>query len=119
MHPLQRKVLELMEQRIDSDPELGAAVAEYRDAASKMPPIMPHFGLRFGSSAALKTVTDRLQAGISPELAKRTSIWEVPPYEPIDGLPDIRQVFVWTNVFSIGTAGLEQAIELQVDRART
>jgi len=42
----------------------------------------------------------------------------VPPYEPIDGLPDIRQVFLRTDVLSVGAAGFEQAIELQVERGR-
>lgn len=118
MPVVQQKVLAVLEQRIESDPELGAAIGEYREAARKMPPIMPHLGLRFGSSEALKAVTDRLETGISPELSERIAIWEVPPYEPIEGLPDIRQVFVRTDIFSFGTLGLEQAIELQVDRAR-
>jgi hypothetical protein len=79
---------------------------------------MPHFGLHFGSSAVLQDVLDRQANGISPELKGRFSVWEVPPYKPVEGLPDIRQTFVTTDVFTIGTAGFEQAIELQVDRAR-
>jgi hypothetical protein len=61
---------------------------------------------------------DRLENGISGSLKARIAVFEVPAYEPIDGLPDIRQVFVRTDVISVGGVGLEQAIELQVDRAR-
>lgn len=118
MPEVQQTVLAVLEQRLASDPELAAAIADYREAARKMPPIMPHFGLRFGSSEAVKAAVDRLETAISPALRARIAIWEVPPYEPIEGLPDIRQVFVRTDVFSFGTLGFEQAIELQVDRAR-
>lgn len=114
----QRKIIELLEKKIAEDAELSQAIGEFRDMARKMPPLLPHFGLRFGSSAALQAVLDRLAGGLSPELKSRVSVWEVPPYAPVEGLPDIRQTFVTTDVFTIGTAGFEQAIELQVDRAR-
>lgn len=112
----QRKVVDLLQRKIDDDPELRGAVEEYRDAARKAPPIMPHFGLRYGSSDALQAVIDKLEHALSPALKARVSVFEVPAYKPIDGLPDIRQVFVRTDVFTIGTAGFEQAIELQVER---
>ena len=118
MPEVHRRVIDVMEQRIAADPELRAAVEEYRETARKMPPIMPHFGLRYGSSQALQEVLDRLERSVSAALGERVSVWEVPPYEPIDGLPDIRQVFVRTDVLSVGTAGFEQAIELQVERGR-
>lgn len=114
----QRKVLDLMEQKIASDPELQGAVSEYRAAVEAMPPIMPHFGLRYGSPEALQAVMDKLEHGLSPELKARVSLYEVPPYAPIEGLPDIRQVFVRTDVLSVGAGSSEQAIELQVDRSR-
>jgi hypothetical protein len=41
----------------------------------------------------------------------------VPAYKPIEGLPDIRQIFVRTDVFFVGAASFEQAIELQVVRS--
>lgn len=114
----QRIVLDLMEQKIAADKELQDAVEAYRGKARAMPPIMPHFGLRYGSTDALQAVMDRLAHDISPALKERIALFEVPAYKPIDGLPDIRQVFVRTNVFSVGAAGFEQAIELQVDRSR-
>jgi hypothetical protein len=114
----QRKVLDLMKAKIEQDPELNAAISEFRDAARKMPPLVPHFGLRYRSSAELKAVTDRIEQGLSTALKARVGLFEVPHYDPVEGLPDIRQVFVTTDVFTIGTAGFEQAIELQVDRAR-
>jgi hypothetical protein len=114
----QQKVLDLMKAKIAADPELDAAISEFREAAHRMPPMMPHFGLRYRSSAELKAVTDRIGNGLSPALKARVGLFEVPHYDPVGGLPDIRQVFVTTDVFTIGTAGFEQAIELQVDRAR-
>lgn len=112
----QRKVLDLMEKQIAANPELGDAVREYRETAQKMPAIMPHFGLRYRSVAQLQAVIERVENSLSPALKARVELFEMPAYEPIDGLPDIRQVFVRTDVFSVGTAGMEQAIELQVVR---
>jgi len=114
----QRKVVDLMAAKIAADPELRAAVDEYRQAAQQMPAIMPHFGLRYGSAAELGEVMDRLQNKLSPALKERVGLFEMPAYEAIDGLPDIRQVFVRTDVFSVGAVGFEQAIELQVDRGK-
>ena len=82
-----------------------------------MPPILPHFGLRYGSADELQAVMNRLEHELSSALRERVSLFEVPAYEPIDGLPDIRQVFVVTDVLSVGAAGFDQAIELQVDRS--
>jgi hypothetical protein len=116
MPEVQRRVIDLLQRRMETDPEVREAVAAYRETAAKMPPLMPHFGLRYGSHDQLQAVTETLERGLSPALKARVAVWEVPPYEPIDGLPDIRQVFVRTDVLSIGAAGFEQAIELQVVR---
>jgi hypothetical protein len=116
MPEVQRKVIDLLQSRMETDPELREAVEVYRETARNMPPIMPHFGLRYRSPQRLQAVMDKLEHGLSPALKARVALWEVPPYEPIDGLPDIRQVFVRTDVLTIGAAGFEQAIELQVER---
>ena len=113
----QRKMLDLMARQIAADPELGDAVRDYREAAKKMPAIMPHFGLRYRSPAELEAVIERLENSLSPALKSRVGLFEMPAYQPIPGLPDIHQVFVRTDVFSVGAAGMEQAIELQVVRA--
>ena len=113
----QRKAIDLMKQRIAEDEELRDAVEAYREQGRNMPPIMPHFGLRYGSADELQSVMSRLEHELSPALKERVSLFEVPRYEPIDGLPDIRQVFVVTDVLSVGAAGFDQAIELQVDRS--
>jgi hypothetical protein len=116
MPEVQRKMVDLLQRRMETDPELREAVQAYRETAASMPPIMPHFGLRYGSVETLQAVVDRLANGLTPALKARVSVWEVPAYEPIDGLPDIRQVFVRTDVLGIGAGGFEQAIELQVAR---
>lgn len=112
----QRVLLDLIEQKSLLDPELRKAKETYRNKARAMPPIMPHFGLRYRSAAAVQKVMDTLQDGISPALKERIGLFEVPAYKPIDGLPDIRQIFVRTDVFFVGAAGFDQAIELQVER---
>ena len=114
----QRTMLDLLEQKIVEDSALRDAVETYRAKARAMPPIMPHFGLRYGSADALQQAMNRLEHGVSPALKARIALFEVPAYQPIAGLPDIRQVFVRTDVFSVGAAGFEQAIELQVERGR-
>ncbi|MDR2857073.1 MAG: hypothetical protein LBV50_04415 [Novosphingobium sp.] len=113
MPPMLLRVVDLLRDRVEHDAGLKEAMAAYRGAVAKAPPLAPHFGIRFGSEAALAAVLDRLAHGLGPELAARVSVWEVPPYEPIDGLPAVRQVFVRTDVMTVGTAGFEQAIELQ------
>lgn len=112
----QRTVLDLLDQKIAADKELNDAVETYRAKVRAMPPMMPHFGLRYSSAAALQKVMDTLENDISSDLKQRIALFEVPAYKPIDGLPDIRQIFVRTDVISVGAAGFEQAIELQVDR---
>lgn len=113
-----RRVMELLERNIAKDPELREALQDYRQAVSEKPPLSPHFGLRYGSHAELDAVVDRLRSALSEGLKDRVSVFEARRYVPRPGLPDIRQVFVRTDVFAMGTAGFEQAIELQVDRAR-
>jgi hypothetical protein len=115
MPKVQSDVLELMERRMVDDAEFREVMTNYRNAARETPAIMPHFGLRYASDEKLEKVMGTL-AALSPPLKDRVSVWEVPPYQPIAGLPDIRQVFVCTDVFMVGSAGLDQVIELQVDR---
>lgn len=114
----QRSMLDLMAQKIADDQQLREVVETYRAKVRAMPPMMPHFGLRYGSADALQKVMATLEHDVSPALKERIAVFEVPAYKPIEGLPDIRQVFVRTDVFSVGAAGFEQAIELQVDRGR-
>lgn len=116
MPKVQSDVLELMERRMEDDAEFREVMTNYRTAARETPAIMPHFGLRYSSQEKLEGVVETLESALSPALKDRVSVWEVPPYRPIAGLPDIRQVFVCTDVFMVGSAGLDQVIELQVDR---
>lgn len=116
MPELLRNVVNLLDKKIEADEELNAAMTTYREAVTRMPPMMPHFGIRFRTGSELGIVVDRLKNNLSPALAERVSVFEVPAYEPIKGLPDIRQVFVRTDVLTIGAAGFEQAIELQALR---
>lgn len=116
MPEVQHRVMELLDRRFEEDVELREAMQAFREATARMPPLMSHFGIRYGSEAEQARVVEKLSGGLSAGLAERVNVWEVPAYKPIGGLPDIRQVFVTTNVLSIGTAGFDQAIELQAVR---
>lgn len=116
MPDILQRTVDLLDRKIGEDKELGDAMAAYRQAAAAMPPIMPHFGIRYGSEDELKAVMARLTDGLAPAVASRVSLFEVPAYEPVPGLPDIRQVFVRTDILTIGTTAFEQAIELQAVR---
>lgn len=107
----------LLQDRMAADAELRSAVEARRERVRTRPASMPHFGLRYRSREALERVLDRLRAGLSADLAGRVSVAEMPAYKPIAGLPDIRQVFVSSDVFAIGSLGLDQVIELQVERS--
>src|SRR5262249_47033517 len=74
------KVIDLIQNKVETDPELREAVQTYRTAAEKAPPLMPHFGLRYGSPDELQTVTDKLANGLSPALKERVWVWEAPVY---------------------------------------
>ncbi len=113
-----RTVVDLMARAIAGDPELQSAVEGFRRNCRSAPGDMPHLGVRFRTAEALDTVIGNLETRLSAALKARVAVDEQPACTPIDGLPDIRQVFVHTDLFCMGGAGFEQAIELQVDRGR-
>jgi hypothetical protein len=118
MSPTQVQFEDLMQKKIAGDPELRDAMKSYRERARKIPASIPHFGLRYPSADALDPVVGRLQNNRSPALRERVAVVEMPAYEPIEGLPNIKQVFVYTDVFAAGPTTYGQAIELQVERGR-
>lgn len=117
MAPDDVALVALLQEKLATDAELSSALAARRERVRTRPASMPHFGLRYRSTEAIERVLDRLRAGLSADLARRVAVEEMPAYRPIAGLPDIRQVFVSSDVFAIGSLGLDQVIELQVERA--
>jgi hypothetical protein len=57
-----------------------------------------------------------LRTELSPPLRERVSMVEMPPYGQVADFPDIRQIFVYTDVITFGSAAYGQVIELQVKR---
>src|SRR5581483_870236 len=106
----------LLQKRMATDPELNDAVSQYRDSARTHGDGHPHLGLRFPTTAALESVLERLRTELSPALRERVSMVEMPPYGQVADFPDIRQIFVYTDVFTFGSATYGQVIELQVKR---
>jgi hypothetical protein len=116
MLPQQAEIEAVIAQRIAADPALRAAIESYRDKARTEPFGIPHFGLRYPSAEALAPVLDKL-GRLSPALKERVTVNELPPMEvPVEGFPDVKQVFVYTDVFTAGGAAYGQMIELQVER---
>lgn len=117
MSPAQAQLDALLRERLASDPGLAAAYADWRQTMESAPGGTPHLGLRYRSMEAVDTVTEQLTTGLSDTLAGRVTVTEMPPYPARAGVPNIRQVFVYTDVVSTSMAGHGQLIELQVERS--
>ena len=117
MLPSQAAIEARISRLIAADAELAQAFDDYAGKARTDPFGTPHFGLRYPSEDALAPVLDRLRNGLSAALEPRVSVNELPPLEEkVEGFPDIRQVFVYTDVFGVGGAAYGQLLELQVER---
>lgn len=116
MQPAHAEFDALVRQKIESDPELKQAQAKFQEILQTRPGGTPHFGIRYRSMDALDQVIDRLSRGLSHALKERVSLREMPPYKAREGMPNIRQVFVYTDVITTSPAIHGQLIELQVDR---
>jgi hypothetical protein len=118
MSPAQAKLEATVRDQLDSNPELKEAVSEYYAQAARVPESTPHIGLRLKSNEQLDAIKNTLENGLSPALAGRVSVTETPPYGNVADFPDMRQVFVHTDVFTAGSGAMGQVIELQVERQR-
>jgi hypothetical protein len=115
MSPWQAVLEAAVQKGMASDPEIAAAVATYREGAQTTPDGTPHFGLHFASASALDQAVDKLRQ-LSPAIRERVSVKEMPAYGEVPGFPAIRQVFVYTDVFTTGLNAAGQLIELQIER---
>lgn len=107
----------LLQARIADDAELHDAVEQYRNVASSNGDASPHFGVHFPTHAALDQAMDAVQNRLSPALTKRLTIKEMPAYGAVADFPDMRQIFIHTDVFAFVSTTLGQTSELQVERA--
>lgn len=112
----QAKLDSLLQSRLSEDGELAESYAQFMETVTRYPGATPHFGIRYRSKQALDAVIERLGA-VSEELRQRVKVNEMEPYPSMPGMPDIRQVFVSTDVITTSPAGFGQTIELQVDRS--
>ena len=118
MAPAHAELDAVMQKKLASDPELQGAMAKFREVVRQTPGGTPHFGLRYTSAKALEPVLENLQSKVSPALHERVTVKEMPPYDVKEGMPSIRQVFVYTDVITASPGGYGQLIELQVDRGK-
>lgn len=101
--------------KLAKDTALSEAYNTFREMVKARPGGSPHFGIRYRSMAALDRVIAQLE-GSSGDLKPRVAVNEMPPYAARPGMPDIRQVFVQSDVITTSPAGFGQLIELQADR---
>jgi hypothetical protein len=118
MPPMPAKLDAVLRERLATDHELRDAVEQYRESARTNGDGSPHLGVHFPTNADLERAMDTVQNHLSPALAKRVSMKEMPPYGAIADFPDMRQVFLHTDVFAFGPTTLGQTIELQVERVQ-
>lgn len=118
MGPAHAELDALIREKFQTDPELKAAYAQVRESMQKGPGGTPHFGLRYRAMDTLESVVDKLRNSVSDSLKERVTVTEMPAYPVKEGMPDIKQVFVYTDVITTSPAGYGQLIELQVERPR-
>jgi hypothetical protein len=112
----QAKLEDLLHDRMASDGELRDAIMLCRTVACTNGDGSPHFGVHYPTNADLEHAMDAVQNHLSQALAERVSMKEMPPYGAVADFPDMRQVFLHTDVFAFGSTTLGQTIELQVER---
>lgn len=112
----QARMEDILADRLAKDAELNEAVEMYRNVARANGDGSPHFGVHYPANADVDRAMDAVQNRISPGLAARVSIKEMPSYGQVADFPDMRQVFLHTDVFAFGSTTLGQTIELQVLR---
>ena len=112
----QASLEDLLADRMANDRDLHDAITLYRTVARSNGDGSPHFGIHYPTNADLERAIEAVQNRLSPQLAERVSIKEMPPYGAVADFPDMRQVFLHTDVFTFGSTTLGQTIELQVER---
>ncbi len=112
----QARMEDILADRLVKDAELNEAVTMYRNVARANGDGSPHFGVHYPTNAEMERAMEAVRNRLSPELASRVTIKEMPAYGQVADFPDMRQVFVHTDVFAFGSTTLGQTIELQVGR---
>lgn len=115
MSPPQAAFDEQLRSALANNATLTDAKELFDETIRKYPGGTPHFGVRYRSMEELDQVVERLNS-VSNDLEPRVTVTEMAPYAPREGMPNIRQVFVQTDVITTSPAGFGQTIELQVER---
>ena len=117
LRPAHARLEEVLRDRAANDAEFAQALADYEESA-KIGDSVPHFGIHYPSTGALEAAKARVAEQLSPALKARVDMIEMPGYGAVADFPDMRQVFVRTDVFAFGSTTLGQTIELQVERGQ-
>lgn len=116
MSSAQTALDDVLRKKFQTDPELTEAYAGWREFMTTAPGGTPHLGVRYRSMEAVDRIKETLADGLSSDLAKRVTVNEMAPYPARPGVPNIRQVFVYSDVLTTSMAGYGQLFELQVER---
>lgn len=116
MSPAQTALDELLREKFEADPALAQAYAGWREFMTTSPGGTPHLGIRYRTMEAIDRIKEKLTGSLSPDLAARVTVNEMAPYPARPGVPNIRQVFVYSDVLTTSMAGYGQLFELQVER---
>lgn len=111
--PVQQRGLEdLLQARMDTDPELHAARETYRGMADEKPFGLSHVALRYPSFEVMEQVLKGLEERLTPELRSRVLLKVFRPGDSEDIGWDSIQAFVYTDLAVCGISAFGQVFEL-------
>jgi hypothetical protein len=108
----QLRLEEILRQRIESDEELRAARADFRELASARPFGLSHIAVRYPTYESLERVLDGLEDRLSPEIKDRSVIRIFRPGDAEEITWDSVQAFVYTDIAVSGVSAFGQVFEL-------
>jgi hypothetical protein len=98
--------------RIDADPELRSARADFRALARSKPFGLSHIGVRYPDYETLERVLEGLEDRLTPEMKKRAVIRIFRPGDAEEITWDSVQAFVYTDIAVTGCSAFGQIFEL-------
>jgi hypothetical protein len=102
----------IVRQRAESDPELGAARADFRKLASERPFGLSHIAMRYPDYASLEKVLAGLEDRLTPEMKRRSVVRVFRPGDAAEIVWESVQAFVYTDIAVTGCSAFGQVFEL-------
>jgi hypothetical protein len=115
----QSRLEDVLRRCIESDAELRAARAEFRELASAKPFGLSHIAVRYPDYASLERVLDGLEDRLLPEIRERSVVKVFRPGDAGEITWDSVQAFIYTDVAASGVSAFGQVFELSAYGAFT